>query len=80
MAINENGTSEPLRSSAPVTAQLPFSMSKRILNQDLLFLFLIEPPGSPGQPEITELTNNSATLNWDKPSSDGGNKFKKIFI
>lgn len=26
MAINENGTSEPLRSSAPVTAQLPFSM------------------------------------------------------
>jgi hypothetical protein len=26
MAINENGTSEPLRSSAPVTAKLPFSM------------------------------------------------------
>lgn len=26
MAINENGTSEPLRSSSPVTAQLPFSM------------------------------------------------------
>jgi hypothetical protein len=25
MAINENGTSEPLRSSAPVIAQLPFS-------------------------------------------------------
>jgi hypothetical protein len=28
MAINENGTSEPLRSSAPITAQLPFSMLK----------------------------------------------------
>jgi len=26
MAVNENGTSEPLRSSAPITAQLPFSM------------------------------------------------------
>ena len=28
MAINENGISEPLRSSAPVTAKLPFSMFK----------------------------------------------------
>ncbi|CAF4366510.1 unnamed protein product, partial [Adineta steineri] len=26
MAINENGTSEPLRSTAPTTAKLPFSM------------------------------------------------------
>ncbi len=26
MAVNENGISEPLRSSAPVTAKLPFSM------------------------------------------------------
>jgi hypothetical protein len=28
MAVNENGTSEPLSSSAPITAQLPFSMLK----------------------------------------------------
>lgn len=27
MAVNENGTSEPLRSSSPVTAKLPFSKS-----------------------------------------------------
>jgi hypothetical protein len=30
MAFNENGTSEPLRSSAPVTAKLPFSMFRKI--------------------------------------------------
>jgi titin len=29
MAVNENGTSEPLRSTAPVTAQLPFSMLRK---------------------------------------------------
>lgn len=29
MAFNDNGTSEPLRSSAPVTAKLPFSRLKR---------------------------------------------------
>jgi hypothetical protein len=28
MAINENGVSEPLRSSAPTTAKLPFSKLK----------------------------------------------------
>jgi hypothetical protein len=38
-------------------------------------LFAIEPPGSPGQPEIDELTNNTATLTWDKPSSDGGEEY-----
>jgi len=37
---------------------------------------LIEPPGAPGQPEVGEMTNNSVTLNWDKPTSDGGNEYK----
>lgn len=32
----------------------------------------IEPPGAPGQPEVQGLTNNTATLTWDKPVSDGG--------
>lgn len=31
-----------------------------------------EPPGAPGQPEATEITNNTVALNWDKPASDGG--------
>ena len=34
----------------------------------------LEQPGSPGQPEVTEMTNNTVTLNWDKPASDGGEK------
>ncbi len=77
MAMNENGISEPLRSSAPVTAQLPFS-NLRILNFDSKFCFLffaIEPPAAPGQPEIGELTNNTAALTWDKPISDGGKEY-----
>jgi hypothetical protein len=51
-----------------------------ILEVFIVAFFFIEPPGGPGQPEITELTNNSVTLNWDKPSSDGGNSFTKDFI
>ncbi|CAF1093606.1 unnamed protein product [Adineta steineri] len=55
MAINENGTSEPLRSTASTTTKLPF-----------------KPASSPGQSDITGMTNNTATLNWKKPTSDGG--------
>ncbi|CAF4579023.1 unnamed protein product [Rotaria sp. Silwood1] len=63
MAMNENGISEPLRSSHPIIAQLPF-----------------KPPGAPGQPEVDEVTNNTATLNWDKPSSDGGGPITGYWI
>ncbi|CAF1652343.1 unnamed protein product, partial [Adineta ricciae] len=63
MAINENGTSDPLRSSKPIVAQLNF-----------------KPPGSPGQPEVTDLTNNTATLVWDKPISDGGGPITGYYI
>ena len=39
MALNENGVSEPLRSSAPVTAKLPFSMfNEEKKRTDLRFL------------------------------------------
>ncbi|CAF1005403.1 unnamed protein product [Adineta steineri] len=55
MAMNENGTSEPLRSSSSIIAQLPF-----------------KPPGSPGQPDVNKIANNSVKLNWDKPVSDDG--------
>lgn len=77
MATNENGISEPLRSSAPVTAQLPFSMLKEresFVERLFLLLRVIEPPGAPGEPEVGEVTNNTATLTWDKPASDGGRK------
>ncbi len=43
-------------------------------------MFIIEPPGASGQPEINELTNNTATLTWDKPSSDGGNEYQIVSI
>ncbi|CAF4088490.1 unnamed protein product [Adineta steineri] len=63
MAINENGTSEPLRSTAPTTAKLPF-----------------KPPGAPGQRDMTGMTNNTVTLNWEKPTSDGGGPITGYWI
>ncbi|CAF1322095.1 unnamed protein product [Adineta steineri] len=63
MAINENGTSEPLRSSAPTTAKLPFKSSD-----------------SPEQPDITEMTNNIVTLNWQKLTSVGGGPITGYWI
>ena len=81
MAVNENGTSEPLRSSSPVTAKLPFSMFFVWRSLNFRYsVFHLEPPGAPGQPEINELTNNSATLHWDKPTSDGGGPITGYWI
>lgn len=33
--------------------------------------FYLEPPSKPGTPEPLELTNESITLHWKKPESDG---------
>jgi len=63
MAVNELGVSDPLRSSGPIVAKLPF-----------------KTPGSTGQPQVTEMTNTTVTLNWDKPSSDGGGPITGYWI
>ena len=85
MAINENGTSEPLCSSSPITAKLPFSMliTSEILTKMNYFASIdtfIEQPGTPGRPEVDEITNNTVSLHWDKPTSDGGKEKTFLFI
>lgn len=30
--------------------------------------------GAPGQPRVDEVTQNSATISWDKPKHDGGGR------
>ncbi|CAF4790067.1 unnamed protein product, partial [Rotaria magnacalcarata] len=42
--------------------------------------FITEPPGAPGQPEVGEITNNTATLTWDKPISDGGGPINGYWV
>ncbi|CAF4928035.1 unnamed protein product, partial [Rotaria socialis] len=37
-------------------------------------------PGAPGQPQSTEITNNSVALTWDKPTSDGGGPITGYYI
>jgi hypothetical protein len=54
-------------------------MNGKTANRTVVYLF-IEPPGSPGQPEPTEITNNTVTLSWDKPASDGGNEEENIDV
>ena len=40
----------------------------------------IETPGSTGQPQVTEMTNTTVTLTWEKPSSDGGGPITGYWI
>lgn len=34
-------------------------------------MYITEVPGAPGIPEPVEITDNSITLHWKKPDSDG---------
>lgn len=43
-------------------------------------MFFLEQPGAPGQPEVNEITNNSVTLHWEKPASDGGGPITGYWI
>lgn len=37
-----------------------------------IFLFCTDEPGKPGKPVIADYDNQSVTLTWAKPESDGG--------
>lgn len=45
-------------------------MIKKSVHIQLMCLFT-ELPGAPGIPEPLEITDNSVTLHWKKPDSDG---------
>lgn len=33
---------------------------------------LIEPPGLPSQPQVTDVTKETMTITWNEPTQDGG--------
>lgn len=47
-----------------------YSKSTRKLTTQ--FICILETPGAAGQPQVTDITNSTVTLTWDRPASDGG--------
>ncbi len=39
-----------------------------------LSFYSIDVPGPPGIPDISKVTENAMTLNWEPPKSDGGSR------
>lgn len=45
-----------------------------------IYVSLIDEPGKPGTPEITDYDNTGVNLKWTKPTSDGGSPIEKYII
>lgn len=44
-------------------------------------LFLLsEPPSPPGRPEPAEISDDSITVYWKPPESDGGSQIVEYFV
>lgn len=52
--------------------ELPMSKFFYPLTSDYLQYFFLDRPGAPGQPEAVATTDDTITLQWDRPISDGG--------
>lgn len=47
--------------------------SEPVVIEDIYAKFSFKVPAAPGQPEVTEVTEASATIEWKAPEDDGGN-------
>lgn len=43
-------------------------------------IFLTDVPSAPGAPEVLEVTDNSITLHWKEPVSDGNSPLTEYII
>lgn len=55
-------------------------MFKFCLDFYLNFVYVSDEPSKPGKPEITDYDNESVTLKWTAPKSDGGAPIEKYII
>lgn len=40
----------------------------------------VEPPGAPGTPDVLEVTDNTITLHWKAPESDGNSPITEYIL
>lgn len=45
-----------------------------------MHVFATDKPDSPGQPEVTDVDEESVTLSWTKPRSDGGSRINGYVV
>lgn len=78
MAQNRLGISKPLLSDLVLVqskyCELPHCLIVNVCNTSPLMniLFILALPGSPSAPQVTAVTQNSATLIWNEPVQNGG--------
>ncbi|MCP9266046.1 Twitchin [Dirofilaria immitis] len=48
-------------------------------DQSIIARLPFDPPSSPGKPESTNINEDSVTLNWTRPSSDGGDRIRDLW-
>ncbi|OZC09937.1 hypothetical protein X798_03043 [Onchocerca flexuosa] len=49
-------------------------------DQSVVARLSFNPPSSPGKPESTNINEDSLTLNWTRPNSDGGGRIRGYLI
>uniref|UniRef100_A0A0N5D1Z0 non-specific serine/threonine protein kinase n=1 Tax=Thelazia callipaeda TaxID=103827 RepID=A0A0N5D1Z0_THECL len=49
-------------------------------DQSVITRLPFDPPSAPGKPEGTNIDGNSLTLNWNRPSTDGGGRIRGYLI
>ena len=54
-------------------------LKSKVISQ-LNFIFPSDEPTKPGNPEITDYDNESVTLKWTPPESDGGAPIEKYIL
>ena len=56
-----------------VQAVNQYGASEPVVIEDIYAKFSFKVPSAPGQPQVTEVTDTTATVEWTAPEDDGGN-------
>ncbi|XP_030829655.1 twitchin isoform X2 [Strongylocentrotus purpuratus] len=56
-----------------VSAENQYGVSKPITSETVIAKNPFDPPGMPSQPEVTTTTSTTISIQWTRPSNDGGN-------
>ena len=51
-----------------------------VFSNSIWFFYIPDPPDPPGKPVVEDVDEDSVTLSWSKPLSDGGNKINGYVV